>query len=344
MASEAPPFWWDRPDWRSALLWPLSATYGLVAARRLQNGRREATGVPVLCVGNPTVGGSGKTPLAIALAAEARRIGLTPGFLSRGHGGTLGKPHIVDPHHDSAKSTGDEPLLLAREALTVVSPNRAAAAKLLIEEGCDFLIMDDGFQSARIRYDYGLLVVDAARGLGNGRIIPGGPVRAPLVDQLRHADAVIRMGRGDGADRFVRLASRAGRPIYDAVAVPRQGSGVEGRDLLAFAGIGDPAKFFRTVEEAGGRVVARKSFGDHHHYTDENLSDLLEQADKAGVDMVTTAKDAVRIRPGSELSRRFLARLNVVEIDVRFDQPEIPGTIVSQTLRAFDAAAVSGAS
>jgi tetraacyldisaccharide 4'-kinase len=344
MASEAPPFWWDRPDWRSALLWPVSAAYGAVAARRLHHAKREPTGVPVLCVGNPTVGGAGKTPVAIALAGAARREGYAPGFVSRGHGGSLGRPHLVDPGHDSAKATGDEPLLLARVAPTAVSPNRAGAAKLLIEEGCDFLIMDDGFQSARIRYDYALLVIDAARGLGNGRIIPGGPVRAPLIDQLRHADAVLRMGRGDAADAFVRAASRAARPVYDAVTRPRAGSGVEGRNLLAFAGIGDPSKFFRTVEEAGGRIAARRTFPDHHYYTEENLADLLQQADREGLDLTTTAKDAVRIRPSSSLGAQLLARLNVVEIDVVFDLPDTAATIVRDTALAFQRTAFSAAS
>ena len=335
MASDAPPFWWDGPDWRARALWPVSSLYGLVAARRMESARRERVGVPVLCVGNPTVGGSGKTPLAIALAREAEAAGLTPGFLSRGHGGSLGKPHLVDLHHDSAKSTGDEPLLLARHAPTAVTPNRAAGARLLIGEGCDFLIMDDGFQSARIHFDYGLLVVDARRGLGNGHIIPGGPVRAPLVNQLRHAQAVIRMGEGDGADRVVRLAARAGRPVYDAVSRPRPGSGVEGRDFLAFAGIGDPQKFFDTVTQAGGTVVATRSFPDHHFYSDDNLADLLSQADAAGVDLVTTAKDAVRIRQSSQVGAALLARLSVVEIDVVFDMPDVPARIVRDTLAAF---------
>jgi len=335
MASEAPPFWWDSPDWRARLLWPVSALYGLVAARRMEGARRERVGVPVLCVGNPTVGGAGKTPLAIALARQAGEMGLAPGFLTRGHGGSLGKPHLVDPHHDSAKSTGDEPLLLARHAPTAVTPNRAAGARLLIGEGCDFLIMDDGFQSARIHFDYGLLVVDARRGLGNGHIIPGGPVRAPLVNQLRHAHAVIRMGKGDGADRVVRLAARAGRPVYEAVARPRPGSGVEGKDFLAFAGIGDPGKFFDTVVQAGGRVVATRPFPDHHFYSDDNLADLLAQADSAGVGLVTTAKDAVRIRQSSDVGTALLARLSVVEIDAEFELPDVPARIIRDTLSAF---------
>ncbi|MGB3503603.1 MAG: tetraacyldisaccharide 4'-kinase [Mesorhizobium sp.] len=336
MASEAPPFWWERPDWRARALWPLSAVYGLVASRRMSSARRERTGLPVLCIGNPTVGGSGKTPLAIALARAAKELGLTPGFLSRGHGGTLSRPHLVDLAHDSARSTGDEPLLLAVHAPTVVTPDRAAGARLLAGEGCDFLIMDDGFQSARIHFDYGLLVIDARRGLGNGHVLPGGPLRAPVVDQLRFADAVVRMGKGDGADEFIRAAARAARPIFDAFTVTRPGSGVEGRRLVAFAGIGDPSKFYATVAGAGADLAGTRSFADHHTYTDEDLSALLDLADAAQADLVTTEKDAVRIRQTSEIGQRLLARLSIVRIDVQFELPENAGRIVQATLDAFN--------
>jgi tetraacyldisaccharide 4'-kinase len=335
MASDAPPFWWDRPGLRAAALWPLSFAYGRVAVRRMHTARRLRVGVPVLCVGNPTVGGAGKTPLAIALAQQARAMGLEPGFLSRGHGGALGKPRRVDPGHDSARVTGDEPLLLAAHAPTAVAVDRVAGARLLVADGCDLLIMDDGFQSARVHFDYAILVVDARRGLGNGHVIPGGPLRAPVVDQLRYADAVVRMGDGDGAARLVRLAARAGRPVYDAAVKPRLGSGVEGRSFLAFAGIGDPGKFFRTVEAAGGRVVTRRTFPDHHQYTDRNLASLVDQADAEGLDLVTTAKDAVRIRRTSEVGARLLARLSVLEIDVAFELPDVPARIVRDTLAAF---------
>lgn len=336
MASEAPPFWWEKPDLRAYLLWPVSATYGLVAGRRMLGARRERTGLPVLCVGNPTVGGSGKTPLAIALAREAQALGRQPGFLSRGHGGTLSKPHLVDIRHDSARATGDEPLLLARQAPTVVTADRAAGARLLAVEGCDFLIMDDGFQSARIHFEYGLLVVDARRGLGNGHMLPGGPVRAPVVDQLRFADAVVRMGRGEGADGFVRAAARAGLPVVEAWTAPRPGSGVDGKRLVAFAGIGDPGKFFATVREAGGEIAETRTFGDHHVYTDGDLSGLLEMADRAGADLVTTEKDAVRIRQTSPVAAQLLARLKVIAIDVEFEQAGAARRIVEATLAAFD--------
>jgi tetraacyldisaccharide 4'-kinase len=185
LASEAPPFWWDKPDWRAFALSPASLAYGAVAGRQLRRGKRQKVDAPVLCVGNFTVGGSGKTPVAIALAQQAKAAGLKLGILSRGHGGSFVEPHVVDAAHDAARHVGDEPLLLAQHAPVAVSPNRIAGAALLVDRhGCDFLIMDDGFQSARIHMDYALMVVDARYGLGNGHVIPGGPLRARVADQL----------------------------------------------------------------------------------------------------------------------------------------------------------------
>jgi len=150
MVSEAPPFWWTRPDWRAYALWPVSRLYGLVAGRRMRKARRADVPVPVICVGNFTVGGAGKTPTAIAIARAAKARGLKPGFLSRGYGGTLDVTTVVDPHHHRARAVGDEPLLLAREALTVISRKRAKGAMKLVEEGADLIIMDDGFQSGSL--------------------------------------------------------------------------------------------------------------------------------------------------------------------------------------------------
>ncbi|MEP9371217.1 tetraacyldisaccharide 4'-kinase [Mesorhizobium sp. KR1-2] len=333
MASEAPPFWWERPDWRAYALWPFSALYGLVASRLMLSARRERFDLPVLCVGNFTVGGSGKTPVAIALAREARRMGLRPGFLSRGHGGNFGQPHIVDAHHDSAKHVGDEPLLLAEHAPVAVTPSRAAGAKLLLEQGCDFLIMDDGFQSAHIHFDYALLVVDARYGIGNGHVIPGGPLRAPLVQQMRFADAVLKMGEGTAADGIVRKASRAGKAVFEAVARPRDAEAFAGGRFLAFAGIGHPEKFFDTVARAGGTVVRKRSFGDHHVYEKDELDDLVAMAKAEGLELVTTAKDAARLR--HDAPQGFLDRLRVLEIDAAFDLKHAPARIIGDTVDAW---------
>lgn len=334
-ASEAPPFWWERPDWRAYALYPISAIYGAVARRRIASGKREKVALPVLCVGNFTVGGTGKTPVAIALAAQARKMGLKPGFLSRGHGGSFSQPHVVDPAHDSARHVGDEPLLLAEHGPVAVTPNRVAGAKLLIERGCDFAIMDDGFQSARIHLDYALLVVDARRGLGNGHVIPGGPMRAPLLAQLRLADALLKMGEGDAADRVVRMASRANKPVFEAFARPRHPEALAGRRFLAFAGIGHPEKFFDTVRAAGGEVVVSRPFPDHHAFVAEDFEDLARLAEKERLELITTAKDAVRLRHGTADAQSFLQKLVVLEIDAVFDLAHAPERIIADTLVAW---------
>lgn len=335
MASEAPPFWWKAADWRAWALSPLSLAYGAVAARRMVTAARVKVDLPVLCVGNLTVGGTGKTPVAIALARQAMEMKLVPGFLSRGHGGGFSHPHVVDPHGDSARHVGDEPLLLAEHAPVVVTANRAAGARILAERGCDFIIMDDGFQSARIHIDYALVVVDAVRGIGNGHVIPGGPLRAPAVGQLRYADAVLKIGSGSAADRVIRMASRANRPVFEAHTRPRNPHAVGGRRLLAFAGIGNPQKFFDTLRESKAELVATKTFPDHHQFMADELADLAALADRDGLGLVTTAKDAVRLRHAKGVPDGFVERLLVLEIDVEFEADPVPERIIADTLAAW---------
>ncbi|MCG6114165.1 MAG: tetraacyldisaccharide 4'-kinase [Mesorhizobium sp.] len=334
MVSEAPPFWWHKADWRAWALYPASRIYAAAARHRLETAERHPVAAPVLCVGNFTVGGAGKTPVAITLARQAQKMNRKPGFLSRGYGGAVYAPHLVDAETDTVRHVGDEPLVLARTAPTVVAPNRVEGAELLITHGCDFIIMDDGFQSARVYIDYALIVVDTLRGIGNGHTMPGGPMRASLVDQMRHVDAIVRVGDGNAADEVVRQAARAGRRIYQARTKPCTTPFGE-EPLLAFAGIGHPEKFFRTVEELGGRIVMKRGFSDHHLYTDEEARDLLRTAERQGARLVTTAKDAVRLRHGSEALGELAAAVTVVEIDTVFEHPETSGTIIRETLAAW---------
>lgn len=331
-AGEAPPFWWGRPDWRAAALGPAAWCYGLVSGWRMRDALRERIGLPVLCVGNLTVGGEGKTPVAIALARAARQMGLKPGFLSRGHGADRGRPHLVLPAKDTARGVGDEPLLLARDGPTMVTPDRAAGAMRLIEEGCDFIIMDDGFQSARIHIDYALIVIDARRGLGNGRVIPAGPLRAPLAEQFLHVTSLLRIGDGDAADPAIRLAARAGRPVVEARLQPLEPQKFSGRRMLAFAGIGNPGKFFASLEETGAELVETRLFPDHHAFCEEDVADLAALAAEKGLDLVTTSKDAVRLQTGSAAMRAFAERVLVLEIEVVFDPPGSAASIIRQTM------------
>ena len=233
----------------------LGGLYGLAAGYRMVKGRRERVDAPVLCVGNLTVGGSGKTPVAIALARHARRMQLKPGFLSRGYGGAAAGPHLVDPDKDGPRLVGDEALLLAEHGPVAVARNRVAGAALLLEHGADFLIMDDGFQSAQIHMDYALVVVDGRYGIGNGHVLPGGPLRARLIDQVRFATGIVRMGEDKAGEAVVRQAARAGRPIFDAWLRARGADKFANRRFLAFAGIGHPDKFFHTVTRVGGTIV-----------------------------------------------------------------------------------------
>jgi tetraacyldisaccharide 4'-kinase len=336
MVSEAPPFWWKKPGIQAWLLAPASWIYGAVAGRRMVRAKRLEMPVPVICVGNFTVGGAGKTPTVIALARAAKAAGYKPGVLSRGYGGGFDQTTIVDPSHHRARDVGDEPLLIARDALTVISRNRVDGARLLVSEGCDLVIMDDGFQSARIHFDFALMVVDTRRGIGNGYIVPAGPVRAPTRLQLRFAHALLKVGKGDAADPFVRQAARSGKAVYEAHVRPVSGEDIRGKRVLAFAGIADPEKFYATVQELGGEIAARRSFGDHQHLTDDEIDEILATADREGLEIVTTAKDAVRLRGHHGPAGTLLERANVIEVELVFDSPTAPGFIIRQAFEAAD--------
>lgn len=334
MVSEAPPFWWTKADWRAYALWPISWLYGCIAGIRMDRARRAMPPLPLICVGNFTVGGAGKTPTAIALARAAKARGLTPGFLSRGYGGSLDVTTVVDPLHHRARDVGDEPLLLSREAMTVICRRRIDGARKLAAEGADLIIMDDGFQSARLTFDFALLVIDSGRGIGNGHLVPSGPVRAPIADQLRHATALLKVGQGPAADRLIRRAARAGKPVYVADTVRLDDGSLSGVKVLAWAGIADPEKFFRTVRETGAIIEETRSFPDHHHFSEDEIADLIDRAESRGYTLVTTAKDMVRLEPGHGRAGELAKMSRVIEIEVRFDDPAAPGKIIEATLDA----------
>ncbi|MQW85964.1 tetraacyldisaccharide 4'-kinase [Sinorhizobium saheli] len=334
MVSEAPPFWWTKADWRAYVLWPFSWAYGRVAGIRMDRARRAAAPVPLICVGNFTVGGAGKTPTAIALARAARARGLKPGFLSRGYGGSLDVTTVVDPDHHRARDVGDEPLLLAREALTVVCRRRVDGARKLGALGVDLIIMDDGFQSARLVFDFALIVIDSGRGIGNGHLVPAGPVRAPIGDQLRHATALLKIGHGSAADALIRRAARAGKPVYVADTVRTDDGALAGTKVLAWAGIADPEKFYRTVRETGAIIEETRSFPDHHHFSEDEIADLIDRAESKGYTLVTTAKDIVRLEPGHGRAGELAEKSRVIEIDIRFDDPQAPGKVIDAALAA----------
>ncbi|MBB4064322.1 tetraacyldisaccharide 4'-kinase [Gellertiella hungarica] len=335
MVSDSPPFWWTKADWRAYALSPVSFLYGRIAGYRMANAPRTGVSVPVICAGNFTAGGAGKTPTALALAEAAKAKGLVPGFLSRGYGGSIDVTTVVDPDHHRADAVGDEPLLLARTALTVIARRRLEGAERLIREGATLIIMDDGFQSARLAIDFALLVVDSHRSTGNGFVIPAGPVRAPMDVQLRHATALLKVGDGDNADYLIRRAARAGLGVMEARLMPKPMPELAGRRVLAFAGIADPGKFFRTVESLGAEIAESRSFPDHSHLEEDQMRDLLETARRQALMLVTTAKDHVRLAGHGGTAAELAAAATVIAVEMQFDDPRAPGMIID---RAVDAA------
>ncbi|MBN9434593.1 MAG: tetraacyldisaccharide 4'-kinase [Bosea sp.] len=326
----APRFWWRaRPGLAAHLLWPVAAVWGWKAASRMAAAPEMRADVPVICVGNFVVGGAGKTPSALALAGIIRRLGLTPGFLTRGYGGTIRSAHRVDGARDTATLVGDEPLLLAEAASVVVAPHRPDGAPLLLAAGADCIIMDDGFQNPSLAKDFSLVVVDGGAGIGNGCVMPAGPLRAPLAIQMPRADAVLVIGEGAAGDTVARMAERAGKPVLRGRLEAEGGPGsAEERRVLAFSGIGRPEKFHASLREAGFEVAAIEAFPDHHPYGEADAERLIARAAAEGLTLVTTAKDAVRLKGHGGARGSLAERARVLRVRLVFeDEPRLEGLI-----------------
>jgi tetraacyldisaccharide 4'-kinase len=297
------PAFWHRPSSLiSLLLTPFGALYGLVAGWRLQREGFDA-GIPVLCVGNYHVGGAGKTPTVLALAKLLRDLGETPVVLSRGYGGRLRGPLKVDPIRHAAFDVGDEPLMMARTVPVVVARDRIEGVALARSQGASVILMDDGFQNPAIAKDASLIVIDGSRGLGNGRVLPAGPLRAPLAPQLERTDALIVVGDGTAADTITAAVTAMEIPVLAAYLKPKDDSvaSLRGKRVLAFAGIGDPARFFGTLRTAGIDVVRERAFADHHPFSQAEIEALAAEAKRDALTLVTTEKDLARLQRGEAL-------------------------------------------
>jgi tetraacyldisaccharide 4'-kinase len=289
-----PAFWWQPGT--GALLQPFAMIYGAVAAVRM-SWRGRSAGVPVICLGNLTVGGAGKTPAALAVAHLLHAAHERPFFLTRGYGGRLAGPLRVNAAVHHAADVGDEPLLLARLAPTIVAHDRIAGAQFAQFAGASVIVMDDGFQNPALAKDLAVIVVDGRRGIGNGRVIPAGPLRAPLGAQLDRAQALVVVGPVKSAADIVKRAEQRGIAIFHARLEPDRNiiAAIGKRKVLAFAGIGNPDKFFTTLSEAGVAIAERIGFDDHHRFTAAQAQDLLTRARAANLMLLTTEKDLMRL-------------------------------------------------
>jgi tetraacyldisaccharide 4'-kinase len=330
---KAPAFWWRAGRGAPALaLWPLAKLWGLRSAARMNRAPRLRPPVPVICIGNFVLGGAGKTPTALAVARMARSRGLKPGFVASGYGGRAAGTLLVRPG-DSATLVGDEPLLLAAVAPTVIGRDRAAAAARLLEEDVDLVVMDDGFQNPRLAKDLSLVVVDAAVGIGNGMVFPSGPLRAPLMPQLARADALVVIGEGEAAEPLIRAAARAGRQTQRARLKPlRAREWQRSGPILAFAGIARPEKFFATLAEVKAPVAETAGFPDHHYYTEAEAERLIAHADAAGLRLVTTEKDRARLAGSGGARGRLHERAEALEVVLEFENQAAIVEMIAETV------------
>jgi tetraacyldisaccharide 4'-kinase len=294
------PAFWHRPSsFTARLLSPVAAAYGAIASQRMARPGVDV-GIPVICIGNYHMGGAGKTQVVLALADLLRDMGEAPFVVSRGYGGNLQGPVQVGPTHRFWE-VGDEPLMMAARVPVVIARDRAAGARVAKAGGANVILLDDGFQNPALRKDVSLIVVDGKRGLGNGRVFPAGPLRAPLAPQLARTDGLIVIGGGGAADPLAAAIEARGGVILRATIVPDPDvvAALRGRPVLAFAGIGDPARFFRTLRTSGVDVVATKTFADHHPFSADEIAALAAEAARDGLMLLTTQKDAVRLRGGA---------------------------------------------
>jgi tetraacyldisaccharide 4'-kinase len=305
------PEFWRRDDTAARLLraamGPFSWAYGASVAWKARHALPYHAKAKVICVGNLTVGGTGKTPVAIAIAQALIARGRKPAFVSRGYGGKQRGPLAVNSYKDRAADVGDEPLLLALTAPTFIARDRAAAATLA-EQNADVIVMDDGHQNFSLEKDLSLVVVDGEDGFGNGRVLPAGPLREPIAQGLARADAVIVLG--DGTPDLLKFNGLVLRAGLRTTAIPQ----VNGK-VVAFAGIGRPEKFFASLRAFGAEIVDARAYPDHTAYTAAEIARLKARARDAGAALITTEKDYVRLTDAERVGIAFLP------VHAAFDDP-----------------------
>jgi tetraacyldisaccharide 4'-kinase len=326
----APDFWSQNNGparLAAATLLPLGWIYGAVTDWKRTHTLSYRARAKVICVGNLTAGGSGKTPIVAAIVGILKARGHHAAILSRGYGGRLRGAALVNPRMHSAADVGDEPLLLAAFAPVIVSRNRRSGAVLADTEGADVVVMDDGYQNFTLEKDLSIVVVDAEKGFGNGHVLPAGPLRESILGGLARADAVVLVGSGTPP-----LPGFSG-PVVRARIVPCDGGRLAGRRVMAFAGIGRPEKFFDTLRALGVDLAEVREFADHHMFNAVEIAQLKAKAKDKNAMLVTTEKDFMRLAPGDREGIEFL------RIEAEFESRKTIEEILSKIIPPADPSA-----
>jgi tetraacyldisaccharide 4'-kinase len=323
------PQFWDRPAGLVAgLLSPLGAVWEAAGRLHRRLARPYCAPIPVVCVGNLVVGGAGKTPVALALGQWLSAHGLRAHIVCRGYRGRLAGPILADPSRHSAAAVGDEALLLGRSLPCWVARDRVASIRAAATAGAEAVVVDDGFQNPAFAKTLSLLVVDAAYRFGNGHVVPGGPLRERLTRGLARADAVVLVRGGGEPDCGGAFQMLGDRPVVTAEVAPIAGERFAGARLLAFAGIGRPAKFFATLRGLGAELIEARAFPDHHRFQAREVSALRHAARRTRSRLVTTAKDIVRVPPAERDG------IEVLDIEIRWPEPERLARLLTPILDA----------
>lgn len=289
------PQFWTEISWQSVILFPVSYIwrFGHYTQQKILNTKE--TEIPVICVGNLTVGGSGKTPVVITLCRFLSGIGKSTSILTRGFGGKEKGPIFVSTNLHQSLDVGDEPLMMAHSLDVCVSRNRPLGANhILDKKKYDCIVMDDGLQNPTLKKDLNIAVFDGKFGIGNGFLLPAGPMRQKLEVGIQNIDLVIFNGK-DETGLGQKIPPHI--PIFTGELQPDEEivEKMKNRRVYGFAGIGNPSRFFKTLNNIGADLVGEAHFADHHPYTDADLTQLYEEAMQSGAELVTTQKDWMRL-------------------------------------------------
>lgn len=323
---KAPSFWYQKQNPVAAIFAPLAALYTKAGRRHRLGTNPQKLSIPVICIGNIVSGGSGKTPTALALVELLRnsKIALSPFFLTRGYRGKIEGPERVDDSHDPGL-WGDEALLLSRHAPTIVSKNRYLGGVLAQDLEADMVIMDDGMQNYTLTKDVTFCVIDGKTGFGNGHIIPQGPLRQPLQDGYDLSDAFIMIGDDENA---IIAGLPAGKPVFKAALKMKAEQNIfMEKEYLAFCGIGFPDKFKASLASANVKVTEFRSFGDHHTYTPRDIANLVNDAEKKNLRLITTEKDFARLQDFAEKKH-----IDVLAVEIAFEKPDDIAQFIRQKI------------